>query len=224
MEVQKYVPTIQWYQNTTHLFIDILLPNVNRYTIDFETKETTTVFLFETQIDEKHYLVCFDLYKSVIDNQYIHKNVGRSIKIVCKKMEDDEDEDDGWSRLTLQKNYYKNQIRYNLEKMNIRDEMSEEEMKMMEQMKMMQMMGGGSYMNGGEMESLEEGEEDGEEEDGDEEDGEEEDGDEEEEENEEDGEDGEEEEEDSKMMDELIEREYEHFDKKRERRLAAMNK
>ena len=221
MEVQKYVPTIQWYQNTTHLFIEILLPNVNRYTIDFETKETTTVFLFETQIGEKHYLVCFDLYKSVIDNQYIHKNVGRSIKIVCKKMEDDEDEDDGWPRLTLQKNYYKNQIRYNLEKMNIRDEMSEEEMKMMEQMKMMQMMGGGSYMNGGEMESLEEDEDDnGYEQD--EEDGyEEEEG--------EDGEEGEdeedgEEEEDSKMMDELIEREYEHFDKKRERRIAAMNK
>ena len=76
MEETKYIPMIQWYQNETHLFIDILLANVDKYTIDFETKEEgTTTFLFETNMDGKHYLVCFDLYQSIMDTQYIHKKV-----------------------------------------------------------------------------------------------------------------------------------------------------
>ncbi len=158
-------PTVSWYQSETHIFMEILLSNCKDVIVDYEVDKNgkTTSFLFEGNMDGKHYMLCFELFDTIVEEQSSFKVFDNKIKVILKKKNDDEDENE-WPRLQKNKDLYKNAFKVNWDKMDFEEDMEGHYEDMMRQMQMQQMMSQFSQKSVGEGEGEEEVEEEGEEE------------------------------------------------------------
>ncbi len=154
-QIQNYIPPISWYQTETHICLEVLVSDPSNVVFDVETAEDgiTSTFLFEADVGSKHYLICFQLFDTVIDEMCSHMVFGNRVKVLMKKKEDDKE----WSRLSHTKDLYKNSIKVNWDKMEVENDTSpfgdmdmERMMKQMEMQRMMQGMQGISGMSGNE--------------------------------------------------------------------------
>ncbi len=143
-EVNKVslVPQISWYQTESHVCLEVLISDSRNVVFDVETAEdgVTSTFLFEADVGDKHYRICFQLFAGVIDEMCSHKVFANRVKVLMKKKEDDKE----WSRLPFVKDSYRNSIKVNWDKMEIENDASplgDMDMdQMMRQMEMRKMM------------------------------------------------------------------------------------
>ena len=141
MEINKYTPSVSWYQSETHVFMEILLSNCKNVIVDYEIDRDgkTTSFLFEGDVNERHYFLCFELFDTIVEDKCSFGILDNKIKIILKKKNDDDNE---WPRLQKNKDLYKNAFKVNWDKMEFEEEMGGHYEDMMRQMQMQQMMGG----------------------------------------------------------------------------------
>ncbi len=143
MSNNNLIPNISWYQNSTHLFVEVLLPECKNINVIFTGGEDGK-FKFEGEWKEKKYGIEFEWFSKIVEGFSTFKTTDTKVLCMIKK----EDEDFEWSRLTKTKDLYKNSIKVNWDRMDFEDdEQPEEYGDMMSQMQQMQMMGGG--MGGG---------------------------------------------------------------------------
>ncbi len=149
-------PQLSWYQNSTYVYIDILLSDSKNSIVDYEQKEDKCVFLYEGDMGDKHYVICFDLYDNIVESMSSFKVM--DTKISCKIKKEKEDEE--WPRLTNKKDIYKSSIKTNWDKMDYEEEEIDDDIpngyeSMMPGMPNMQdMISGMSGMNNFDMESM----------------------------------------------------------------------
>jgi len=124
--------------------MEILLSNCKNVIVDYEIDRDgkTTSFLFEGDVNERHYFLCFELFDTIVEEKSSFFVFDNKIKVVLKKKNDDDDDDNEWPRLQKNKDLYKNAFKVNWDKMEFEEEMGGHYEDMMRQMQMQQMMGG----------------------------------------------------------------------------------
>ncbi len=140
------IPSVSWYQTPRNVYLEFLLPDSKNVIVDYETdpeKGECSTLLFEADANQKHYLICVELFAPIVEEESTHLRMENKIKVMLKKKREDEE----WSRIPKQKDQYKNAFKVDWSKME--DDEPEEDadmermMKQMQMQQMMQQMGGG---------------------------------------------------------------------------------
>lgn len=148
--MQNLIPTVSWYQTSRNVYLEFLLSDSKNLIVDYETdpeKGESSTLLFEADANEKHYLLCVELFAPIVEDESTHMRMDNKVKVMLKKRKEDEE----WPRVPKAKDQFRNAFKVDWSKMED-DEPEEdadmERMMKMQQMQQMMQMGGMSGMLG----------------------------------------------------------------------------
>ena len=146
MATQHFIPTVSWYQTDRNVYLEFLLSDTKNVIVDYETdaeKGECSTLLFEADVNQKHYLLCVELFATIVEEESTHLRMDNKIKVMLKKKKEEE-----WPRIPKVKDQYKQAFKVDWSKMEDEPEEDSDIQKMMRQADMQQMMRGMSNGRG----------------------------------------------------------------------------
>ncbi len=146
-------PNLQWYQNTTHVFIEVLISDAKDVNIIFQKEEKESdngIISMNMKKGKQEYIIEFEWFGKIV-SAFSSFEV-KDNKIICLIKKEEDISEAQWTRLTKIKDLYKNSIKVNWDKFDDGEEdtVPEEYGDMMQRMQQMHKLGASGGGMGGE--------------------------------------------------------------------------